>query len=278
MRKILITGANGMLGQDLSEVLINKGYSIIKTDADSMNILDISAIERVFHSEKPDYVIHCAAYTNVEKAEDEPDLAMKINGFGTENLAKICAEYDVPVVYVSTDYVFDGKKAEPYLPTDAPSPLNIYGKSKLAGESAVLKYCKKYFIARTAWLYGIHGKNFVETMKNLSSKPELKVVEDQIGCPTWTVELSNGIVDLIENRGYGIYHVCGSGYTSWYGFAKEIFRLSGLFVNLKPCRSEEFPTKAIRPKYSVMQNAGICRDWKEALADYIKISKEAVLL
>lgn len=277
MRKILITGAKGMLGQDLSEVLIGKGYSVVNTDADSMNILDIEAIDRVLNSENPDYIVHCAAYTNVEKAEDEPDLAMKINGMGTENLAKICAKYDVPIVYVSTDYVFDGSKAEPYLPSDKTNPLNVYGKSKLAGEIAVRKYCKKYFIARTAWLYGIHGKNFVETMKNLSSKPELKVVDDQIGCPTWTVELSNGIIDLIENRKYGIYHVCGSGSTSWYGFAKEIFRQSDLSVNLKPCASEDFPTKAVRPKYSVMFNSDICRDWKEALADYIEISKEAVL-
>lgn len=278
MPKILITGADGMLGKDLSAVLEENGFEVIKTDKEDMDILDAGLIKKVFSSENPDFTVHCAAYTNVDKAEDEPDLAMKINAAGTENLAKCCAEYDIPIIYISTDYVFDGKKNTPYLPTDEPNPLNVYGKTKLAGEKAVLKYCKKYYIARTSWLYGIYGKNFVETMKKLAPKGELKVVDDQKGCPTWTKELCNGIIKLLQNKPFGIYHICGSGSTTWYGFAKEIFKQCNLDVNLLPCSSEEYHAKAIRPKYSVMDNNGFCRDWKDALSDYLKIKKDTEVL
>ena len=151
-----------------------------------------------------------------------------------------------------------------------PNPINNYGLTKLEGENAVKKYCKKYYIARTSWLYGHHGKNFVETMLSLADKPELKVVNDQTGCPTWTCELANGIIKLLD-RPYGIYHVCGSGNTTWYGFAKEIFEKSGLNVNLKPCKTEEFPRPAKRPTYSVMENDKICRNWKAALKDYLEL-------
>ena len=194
-----------------------------------------------------------------------------INSTGTENVAKICGENDITMVYISTDYVFAGDKKEAYLPDDKTNPINNYGLTKLEGELAVQKYCSKYFIARTSWLYGLYGKNFVETMLSLADKSELKVVNDQVGCPTWTVELAGGILKLLQTKEYGTYHVCGSGQTSWYEFAKEIFKQANLNVNLKPCTTEEFPRLAKRPLCSVMFNNNICRDWKEALKDYFKL-------
>ena len=273
--KVLVTGANGMLGQDLCPILEDAGYEVVETDIANLDITKSDDVNRVITEENPDYVIHCAAYTNVDKAEEDLDTATKINVQGTENLAKACANADATLVYISTDYVFDGTKNEPYLPTDKTNPINNYGLTKCRGEEAVQKYCEKYYIARTSWLYGHHGKNFVETMISLADKPELKVVDDQIGCPTWTVELSNGILKLIDNKPYGIYHVCGSSSTSWFGFAKEIFKQMKLDVNLKPCATKDFPRPAKRPAYSIMDNGGICRDWKVALSDYIALRPES---
>lgn len=275
MTKVLLTGSNGMLGQDLAPILEKNNYQVIKTTSKTMDITDNDAVNRIITDEQPDMVIHCAAYTNVDKAEDDLKNAEKINVFGTENIAKICAEQDIPIIYISTDYVFDGTKTEPYTPEDLPNPINNYGMTKYEGEEAVRSLCKKYYIARTSWLYGIHGKNFVETMISLADRPELKVVDDQRGCPTWTAELSNGILKLIEEKyPYGTYHICGSGHTTWCGFAKEIFNQAGLTVNLTPCTTDEFPRPAKRPEYSVMDNGGICGDWKEALGGYLKLRKE----
>ena len=278
MKKILVTGANGMLGQDLCPILEDNGYSVVRTDVDTMDITDLGNVSAVLSSESPDIVVHCAAYTNVDKAEEDLETARLINAKGTENLAKVCSSNGITLVYISTDYVFNGENDKPYLPTDKADPVNNYGLTKWEGEEAVRKFCEKYFIARTSWLYGIHGRNFVETMISLASKPELKVVDDQIGCPTWTVELANGIVKLLNTTSYGTYHVCGSGVTTRHGFAKEIFELAGLEVNLKPCVTDEFPRPAKRPHYSVMQNDGICRDWKEALNDYMELRKQEVVV
>lgn len=274
MSKILVTGAKGMLGQDLCPILENEGYDVVRTDVDNLDITNYEMAEKVLTEIKPEYIIHCAAYTNVDKAEEDLDTARLINSKGTENIAKICGKNDITIIYISTDYVFAGDGTKPYLPSDKTAPLNNYGLTKWEGEEAIRKYCKKYYIARTSWLYGHYGKNFVETMISLANKPELKVVDDQIGCPTWTVELSNGIIKLLKNKEYNTYHVCGSGETSWYGFAKEIFEQLNLKVNLKPCTTKEFPRPAKRPKYSVMHNNNICRDWKLALKDYLKLRVE----
>lgn len=271
MTKILVTGANGMLGQDLCPILEDEGYDVIETDVQTLDITNSNMVNEVLNEEKPDIVIHCAAYTNVDKAEEDIETARLINAKGTENIAKACADIDANLVYISTDYVFNGEGTKPYLPTDKTAPLNNYGLTKFEGEEAVRKNCKKHYITRTSWLYGIHGKNFVETMISLADKPELKVVDDQIGCPTWTIELSNGIVKLLKGAEFGTYHVCGSGQTSWYGFAKKIFDAAGINSNLKPCTTEEFPRPAKRPKYSVMDNNGICRNWEIALKDYLKL-------
>lgn len=274
MAKILITGADGMLGHDLCPVLKNFGHTVVGTDIASLDITDLEQVRAILAKENPDFVINCAAYTNVDKAEENLEMARKINTGGTENLAKICAENGITLIYISTDYVFDGTKGTSYLPKDTPNPLNNYGLTKWEGEKAVQENCEKYYICRTSWLYGKHGKNFVETMLSLADKPELKVVDDQKGCPTWTVDLSNAIGEIIEkNLPYGIYHTCGGGCTTWYGFAKEIFEQAGVSVNLKPCNTDEFPRPAKRPAFSAMENGNLCRDWKLALKDYMKIRK-----
>ena len=269
--KVLVTGARGMLGQDLCPILEDTGVFVIETDIDNLDITDEEMTKEVITKTHPDMVIHCAAYTNVDKAEEDFETAERINITGTENVAKACGALDIPMVYISTDYVFDGTKETPYTQEDDTRPLNKYGLTKLRGEEEVKKYCEKYYIARTSWLYGHHGKNFVETMLKLAAEnKEIKVVDDQIGCPTWTVELANGILKLLSMP-YGTYHVCGSGSTSWYGFAREIFEQSGLKVDLKPCTTEDFPRPAKRPRYSVMENNGICRSWQAALHDYLQL-------
>ena len=272
--KVLVTGAEGMLGQDLCPILENEGYEVVETNINTLDITDELAVMRVLTEESPDFVIHCAAYTNVDKAEEDLENAAKVNAKGTENLAKACAKLNITILYISTDYVFGGTKTEPYTPDDKPNPINNYGLTKFQGEEAIRKYCSKYYIARTSWLYGHHGRNFVETMISLKDKEVLKVVDDQRGCPTWTVELSNGIVKLLAGTDYGTYHVCGSGETTWYGFAKEIFTQLGLDVNLQSCTTAEFPRPAKRPAYSVMDNKKLCRDWKVALKDYLALRIE----
>jgi dTDP-4-dehydrorhamnose reductase len=274
MTKVLVTGANGMLGQDLCPILEDSGYEVVETDIQNLDITDCSALEQVLTRENPDFVIHCAAYTNVDKAEEDLETARLINSSGTENIAKVCEKIDATLVYISTDYVFDGNNTEPYKPTDKPNPINNYGLTKLEGEIAVKNNLEKYYICRTSWLYGHHGRNFVETMLSLADKPELKVVNDQTGCPTWTVELANAIIKIISEKPYGIYHTCGSESTTWYGFAKEIFAQSNLKVNLKPCATDEYPRAAKRPSYSVMDNSGMLRNWKIALKDYLALRPE----
>ena len=269
--KALVTGSKGMLGQDLCPTLMDNGYEVIETDINTLDITNFDMVQEVLKREKPDIILHCAAYTNVDKAQEDYETARLINVTGTENIARASAEIDAAVLYISTDYVFDGTKIGAYLPDDTPNPINKYGQTKFEGELAIQKYCKKYYILRTSWLYGIHGKNFVETMIALADKPELKVVDDQIGCPTWTVELSDAIIKILSEEKYGIHHVCGSGSTSWYGFASEIFRLANLKVNLLPCTTQDFPRPAPRPKNSIMDNKKICRNWKLALKDYMNL-------
>lgn len=270
---VLVTGAKGMLGQDLCPILEDAGYEVIETDRDELDITNKEAVDKFVTELKPGLIIHCAAYTNVDKAEEDLETARLLNKIGAENVAIAAAKNDSTMVYISTDYVFNGTKTSPYEPEDLPDPINNYGLTKYEGEEAVRSNCTKYYIARTSWLYGHHGKNFVETMLSLKDKEELKVVDDQVGCPTWTVELATGILKLLK-KPFGTYHVCGSGFTSWYGFAKEIFEQSGITVNLKPCTTDEFPRPAKRPHYSIMDNEGICRDWRLALRDYLNLRVE----
>lgn len=272
--KVLITGAKGMLGQDLCPTLEDLGCFLIETDIDILDITKKEDVEDFVSKAHPDLIIHLAAYTNVDRAEEEEEKAELINAVGTENVALAASKIDVPLIYISTDYVFDGTKNSPYLPTDPTNPINAYGRTKLKGEELVQKHCKKYYIARTSWLYGMYGKNFVDTMLSLKDKEELKVVDDQWGTPTWTMDLAGALMKLLT-KPYGIYHLSGGGKpTTWYNFAKTIFELSNLEVNLKPCTTEEFKRPANRPKYSVMDNDKMLRDWKLALKDYLSLKFE----
>ena len=276
-KKILVTGAKGMLAQDLCPILEDSGYDVIETTKENLDITDEVAILDAISKMKPDMVINCAGYTNVDKAEDieEQDKAKILNADSAKYIAKACNINNSIMIYISTDYVFDGKSKVPYKPTDKTNPINFYGKTKEMGEKYVREFCEKHYIIRTSWLYGHHGKNFVETMISLADKPEIKVVDDQIGCPTWTVDLSNFIVNLIDEQPeFGIYHACGKGETSWYGFAKEIFNTLGLTANIQPCTTINFQRPAQRPEYSVLENQYNMRDWKKALKEYIELRFE----
>lgn len=277
--KILVTGAKGMLGQDLIPLIMQNGWNVLATDAEDLDITDENKVLNFIKSEKPDYVVNCAAYTNVDAAEKETEIAFLVNYKGAENLAKASAKFDIPIIHISTDYVFNGTKNTPYEPDDKVNPINVYGESKLKGEQSVQTNNPKHYILRTSWLYGHKGKNFVETMLGLAkSNNELKVVSDQVGCPTWTVELCNCIISFIkEIKPYGIYHICGSGNTSWHGFAQEIFKLSNIDIKVNPVTTDEFPRPAKRPAYSIMNNYGACPDWKESLKKYLELRKQFLL-
>ena len=231
---------------------------------------------------KPDVVIHCAAYTAVDKAEDEKDLCYSINVQGTGYVAQACREMNAKMVYISTDYVFDGEKEEPYEITDKPNPINHYGLTKYLGEQEVEKNLNKFFIVRTSWVFGKNGNNFVKKMLRLGQeRKEIKVVSDQVGSPTYTYDLARLIVDMIQTDKYGIYHATNEGYCSWYEFATEIFKITGMTdVKVLPVKSEEFPTKARRPKNSRLSKSeleikdfNLLMNWQDALTRYISYLK-----
>lgn len=273
--KILVTGAEGMLGQDLCPIFEDEDYEVVETNKKTLDVTNEIQVNNIIKKENPDILIHCAAYTNVDEAEKNSDTATLINVKGTENIAKACAKNDIIMIYISTDYVFDGENNSPYMPNDKPNPINNYGLTKFQGEQMIQKYCEKYYIVRTSWLFGHHGKNFIETMLSLSDKPEIKVVDDQFGCPTWTVDLSDGILNLLQNEEeFGIYHICGKTPTTWYDFAKEIFMQAGKNVNLIPCKTKDFPRPANRPKYSVMNSENFKINWKKSLKEYLELRIE----
>lgn len=272
---ILLTGGNGQLGTELRHLLDEKGLKYVSTDAQEMDITDEKATLAFIQELKPTVIYHCAAYTAVDKAEDEgKELDEKINVNGTENVAKAAKAVGAKFVYISTDYVFDGTKKEGvYKETDKPNPQNEYGRTKLLGEQAVKDLLDEYFIIRTSWVFGKYGHNFVYTMKRLAqTHPRLTVVDDQYGRPTWTRTLAEFMVYIIENNAdYGIYHLSNDNSCSWYEFAKEILKETD--VEVAPVTSAEYPQKAKRPQYSVLdltkvKNTGfVIPTWEEALAD-----------
>lgn len=291
--KILITGSKGQLGNELQDIVktgeaeIGKASENIKNaeifplDIDELDITKLEDVRRVLNEIKPDVVINCAAATNVDGCESNKDLAFKINAIGPRNLSLICEEIGAKIVQVSTDYVFSGVGDTPLTEFDLTAPYSIYGKTKLKGEEYVREFSSKYYIVRTAWLYGYVGKNFVYTMMNLGSqKDEITVVNDQRGNPTNANDLAYHILKLIETEEYGIYHCTGTGECSWYDFASEIMKLSNRKCVVKPCTSEEYkamyPNSAKRPEYSSLDNMMLrctvgdeMRDWKEALTTFI---------
>lgn len=272
--KILVTGANGQLGKEITRQ--GSEYELVLTDFNTLDITDGVAVRAYFHQLKPKVVIHCAAYTNVDGAESDGDGAFRVNVIGTQNIAAGCLEVGARMVYVSTDYVFDGKKQEPYREFDLVNPQSIYGHTKRQGEEIVRQILGRHYIVRTAWLYG-DGNNFVRTMLKLAeTNKTLHVVDDQVGTPTSTVDLTRAILKLLASDAYGTYHATCQGHCSWYEFACEIFRQSGKDINVIPVPTSQFPRPAKRPMHSVLDNHMLrmtvgdpMRKWQDALEEYL---------
>jgi dTDP-4-dehydrorhamnose reductase len=249
------------LGQCINDLAEKQGISSIYFPPESeANILNTDALKRVFETYKPDYSINCAAYTAVDKAEDDSEMAMKINKTGVENLSKLCAETGSILIHISTDFVFKGDVSSPRSEDSPAEPISVYGQTKLDGELAVMNLLDKYFIIRTGWLYSEYGNNFVKTMLKLGfEKDELKIIADQAGTPTYAMDLAACILNIIqsESTAYGTYHYSNEGIASWYDFAKAIFDISGTIVKVLPVKTEEYKTKATRPAYSVMDKSKI---------------------
>jgi len=276
--RVLVTGAKGQLGTDLMNELKKQGLEGIGVDVEEMDITDLEACRRVICQAQVDAVIHCAAYTAVDAAEDHVDLCRKINGEGTRNVALACKEAGVKLMYISTDYVFDGQGTRPWEPDDHRDPLNVYGQTKYEGELAVEELSDRYFIVRIAWVFGVAGKNFIKTMLRLGKQNgAVSVVNDQIGSPTYTYDLARLLVDMIQTDKYGRYHATNEGLCSWYEFACEIFRQAGMDVKVTPVTSEAFAAKAKRPSNSRMSKEklsdnGFTRlpSWQDALGRFLK--------
>lgn len=292
--KILITGSKGQLGNELQDIIksgkaeigevseVIKEAEIIALDVDELDITNLDSVKDRVRSLKPDVVINCAAATNVDGCESNEDFAFKVNSIGPRNLAIACEEIGAKIVQVSTDYVFSGIGNKPLTEYDLPAPYGIYGKTKLLGENYVREFSSKYFIVRTAWLYGYVGHNFVYTMRRLGKEKDMiTVVDDQRGNPTHANDLAYHILKLIQTEQYGVYHCTGKGECTWYDFAKMIIELSGESCEVKPCTSDEYKTPAKRPEYSSLDNMMLrntvgdeMRDWKDAIKSFInKIDK-----
>lgn len=288
--RILVTGVKGQLGHDVVNELAKRGHTPIGVDVEEMDITDASAVEKEMKKEPLDAVIHCAAYTAVDAAEDNREICMRVNAEGTRNIARVCRELDLKMVYISTDYVFDGQGTEAWLPDCKDyKPLNVYGKTKLLGELAVAENLSKYFIVRIAWVFGRNGKNFIKTMLNVGkSHDRITVVDDQIGTPTYTFDLARLLVDMIETEKYGYYHATNEGgYISWYDFTKEIFRQAVELgheeyaperVQVVPVTTKEYgASKAVRPFNSRLDRSKLAENgfeplpsWQDALNRYLR--------
>jgi len=271
---ILVTGAVGQLGTDVVAELEKRKMDYIGIDIADLDITDADAVRAYIIEKKPQSVIHCAAYTAVDNAEDESDLCFKVNATGTENIAKVCCEIGAEMIYISTDYVFDGEGELPYETDAVKAPIGVYGKSKLAGEEAVLKHIPQmHYIVRISWVFGKSGNNFVKTMLRLAeTRDELSVVADQIGSPAYTPDLAKLLADMALSKKYGVYHATNEGFCSWAEFATEIMRQSESSCKINPISTEEYPTKATRPKNSrlsklSLDKAGFERlpTWEDAL-------------
>lgn len=287
--KIFITGGKGQLGSEINNMLMRKqselgsindiyrNCDIINVDIDDLDITNLKEVQKYLYIEKPDIVINSAAYTNVDGCEENCELAFKVNALGPRNLAIACEKINAKLIHISTDYVFPGNGTEPYKEYDTPRPISVYGKTKLLGEEYVKSFCSKYFIVRTAWLYGYNGKNFVKTiLKSAKEKGYLEVVKDQRGNPTNAEDLAYHILKLALNEEYGIYHCTGTGECSWYDFASKIVEYSGINCEVKPIKSEKLTRAAKRPFYSSLDNMMLrctvgdeMRQWEEALKAFM---------
>lgn len=278
--KIIVTGANGQLGRDIVNIFY-ENHDIYGLGRNELDITNLDQCQNTIRNIHPDVIMHAAAFTSVDLAESQEDIAYRVNAIGSRNIAVAAQEIGAKLCYISTDYVFDGNGMMPYKEYDNTNPQGVYGKSKRAGELLVQSLSSKYFIVRTSWVYGLHGNNFVKTMLNIAKERDhLKVVCDQVGSPTYTVDLCGFLSQLIQTDKYGIYHASNSGQCSWYEFAKAIFEESGLHVQVEPCTTEQFPRPAKRPKYSVMDHMAIrinqfndLRHWREGLTQFLNEMK-----
>ena len=275
--KVLVTGVGGQLGYDVVKELKKRNVECLGSDLKEFDITDYEAAHSFITAYGPDAVVHCSAYTAVDKAEDEPEICHRVNALGTENIAKICKEIGAKMVYISTDYVFPGT-GEDFYEVDSPTdPQNVYGRTKLEGEQAVKRILNKYFIVRISWVFGINGNNFIKTMLKLGKeRSELNIVADQIGSPTYTADLAPLLCDMIFTEKYGIYHATNEGVCSWAEFAEEIFKIAKIDCKVKHITSEEYPTKAVRPKNSRMSKKSLYAkgyaklpQWQDALKKFL---------
>lgn len=277
MNNILVTGSTGQLGSDVVKELLKRGYSTLSPNRSEFNLCSEDNIRNYILNSNCEAIVHCAAYTQVDKAEDEKDLCIKINATATKHIVKCAKILDIPMIYISTDYVFDGTKDGEYTENDETNPINIYGESKLAGEKYVQEILDKYYIVRTSWVFNINGKNFIETMLRLSkANNQLSIVNDQIGSPTYTKDLSRLLVDMLETSKYGLYHATNEGYCSWYEFANTIFKLANINIDIKAINSNEYASRAKRPLNSKLSKDKLIEygfkplpHWEDALKDYL---------
>jgi dTDP-4-dehydrorhamnose reductase len=275
--KILITGSNGQLGQELAEVLPRRGHEVVALSRNELDIADADAVELAVGTHSPGLVVNAAAYTNVDGCETETDLAYSVNALGPRNLAQVCERRSCELLHVSTNYVFDGEDDRPYEPFDPPNPISAYGRTKLAGEEYVKHLMERWYVVRSAGVYG-RGRNFARTMLRLGAQREvLKVKDDEFISPTYARDLAEGIAEVVEAGSYGIFHLTNAGSCSWYEFTREIFRLAGVEVELIPIPSSDYPLPAARPANGLLSSLGSpeLRHWREALAHYLE--REAAL-
>ncbi len=285
MSKILIVGANGQLGTDMMKLVEKRGVAYKGIDYPEVDITKIESVRSVIDGEKPSIIINCAAFTAVDDCETKKEVAFKVNGDGCGILAQESQRVNAKLIHISTDYVFDGTKKTPYVESDIPSPATEYGKSKLDGEMQIAKYTENYQIYRIAWLYGLYGNNFVKTIRNAALKKQgtsdgLKVVNDQYGSPTWTVDVCNQIFATMNLDLKGVFHCTSEGSCTWYDFAKAIVDAYGITTPVNPCTTEEYPRPAPRPKFSVLENerlkkagVNIMPHWKDAFNSYVGLEK-----
>lgn len=300
--KVLVTGVNGQLGYDVVKEVEKRGYQAIGVERQKMDLTSTEQIKECIETVNPEAIIHCAAYTAVDKAEDEEELCRRVNAIATKEIAECAKKLDIPMIYISTDYVFNGKKSIfldrknenayidysnveldkdkfiEYKENDITNPINIYGKTKLEGEEYVKQILNKYYIVRISWVFGKNGNNFIDTMLKLSKEREsLSVIDDQVGSPTYTKDLAPLLVDMIETDKYGIYHATNEGYCSWYEFAKEIFKVADIDIEVNPISALEYPTKATRPMNSKLSKQKLkdngfkqLRNWRDSVQEYIR--------
>lgn len=272
--KVLVTGINGQLGYDLSQRLESRCIEYLGTDRDKLDISKENQVDSVICSYKPDVVIHCAAYTAVDKAEEHKELCYAVNVLGTRYIARACKKINAKMFFISTDYVFDGQGDLVFDTEDIPNPINYYGKTKYEAELEVQSQLEKYFVIRTSWVFGSHGNNFVKTMLRLGKNlDEISVVADQIGSPTYTYDLAKLLVDMMYSEKYGIYHATNEGFCSWHDFACAIFKYTGMNVKVNAITTDQYTTNALRPKNSRLSKNKLpyrLRRWEEALEEYLK--------